>query len=96
MHRPARGVAPRAGLLPGDFEMSDPWLATLITETPQDGYDLAVKLARVAVKMTQPDAEIRTQLRADYEGDFGALIAASEVVATHFQTVAAANNYWRD
>ena len=76
--------------------MSDLWLATLQTETPQDGYDLAVKLARVAVKMTQPDADTRTRLRADYEGDFGALIAASGVVATHFQTVAAANNYWRN
>lgn len=76
--------------------MSDLWLATLQTETPQDGYDLAVKLARVAVKMTQPDADTRTRLRADYESDFGALIAASGVVATHFQTVAAANNYWRN
>lgn len=75
--------------------MSEIWLATLITETPQDGYDLAVKLARVAVKMTQPDAEVRAQMRTDYEADFGALIAASGVVATHFQTVAAANNYWR-
>lgn len=76
--------------------MPEPWLATLITQTPEDGYDLAVKLARMSVKMTQPNAKIRTQLRADYEGDFGALIAASGVVATHFQTVAAANNYWRD
>ncbi len=75
--------------------MSGIWLATLIAETPQDGYDLAVKLARVAVKMTQPDADVRAHLRAGYEGDFGALIAASGVVAAHFQTVAAANNYWR-
>ena len=38
--------------------MSDLWLASLITETLQDGYDLALKLARVAVKMTQLDADI--------------------------------------
>lgn len=76
--------------------MSDTWLPSLITPDAQSGYDLAVKLARVAIKMTQPDADIRTRLRKDYEGDFGALIAASGVVATHFQTVALANNHWKD
>lgn len=74
--------------------MSDIWLPTLITSTPQEGYDLAVKLARVAVKMIQPDAEMRNRLRKVYEGDAAALIASSAVVATHFQTVAQANNYW--
>ena len=76
--------------------MTETWLPSLITPDPQSGYELAVKLARVAVKMIQPDAEIRTRLRADYEGDFAALIAASGVVAQNFQTVAAANNYWRN
>lgn len=75
--------------------MSEIWLPSLITTTPQEGYDLAVKLARVAVKMTQPDGDVRTRLRADYEADAEALIAVSSVVATHFQTVAAANNYWK-
>jgi len=75
--------------------MSETWLPTLITKTPQEGYDLAVKLSRVAVKMTQPDAEIRNDLRAVYGSDANALIAVSAVVATHYQTVAAANNYWR-
>lgn len=75
--------------------MSENWLPTLITADPVSGYDLAVKLARVAVKMTQPDDRIREQLRHDYERDFTALIMASGVVATHFQTVAAANGYWK-
>lgn len=72
------------------------WLPTLKTETPQGGYDLAVKMARVAIKITQPDAEIRDKLRPVYAEDADALIASSQVVATHFATVAAANNYWRD
>ena len=72
------------------------WLTTLRTDTPQEGYDLAVKLARVAVRMTQADPAMREELRAIYEKDADALIAVSSVVATHFQTVAAANNYWRD
>jgi len=76
--------------------MSDLWLTSLITETPQAGYELAVKMSRVAVKMTQSDEKIRADLRVIYEKDADALIAASAVVATHFQTVAAANNYWKD
>ncbi len=72
------------------------WLPTLITQTPQAGYELAIKLSRVVVKLTQPDAETRDRLRPEYAEDSDALIAASHVVATHFATVAAANNYWKD
>jgi hypothetical protein len=72
------------------------WLPTLKTATPQEGYELAVKMARVAIKMTQPDAEVRDKLRPVYAENADALIASSQVVATHFATVAAANDYWRD
>jgi len=75
--------------------MSDIWLPSLITGTAQEGYDLAVKLSRVAVKLTQPDAAMRDRLRPDYADDADSLIAVSQVVATNFATVAAANNYWR-
>ncbi|AVO39503.1 hexameric tyrosine-coordinated heme protein [Pukyongiella litopenaei] len=71
------------------------WLPTLITATPEEGYELAIKLSRVAVKATQPDADIRDRLRPEYAEDAEALIAVSHVVATHFATVAAANDYWR-
>lgn len=71
------------------------WLPTLRTATAEEGYDLAVKLARVAVKLTQPDAAVRDRLRPEYAEDAGALIAVSQVVATHFATVAAANDYWK-
>ncbi|MGE0847446.1 MAG: hexameric tyrosine-coordinated heme protein [Flavobacteriaceae bacterium] len=70
------------------------WLPTLKTATPEEGYDLAVKLARVAVKATQPDAAVRDRLRPRYAEDADSLIAVSQVVATHFATVAAANGYW--
>jgi hypothetical protein len=75
--------------------MSDTWLQTLLTPTPQEGYDLAVKLSRVAVKLAQPDPAVRTMLREHYARDADSLTAASHVVAVHFQTVAAANDYWR-
>lgn len=71
------------------------WLSTLQTATPQDGYELAVKLSRMAVKLTQPSDDVRRELRKVYERDADALIASSHVVAVHFATIATANNYWR-
>lgn len=76
--------------------MSSTWLPSLKTATPQEGFDLATKLARVGIKVTQPSAEVRDKLRAAYDQDTTQLIASSQVIATHYQTVAAANNYWRD
>ncbi len=76
--------------------MTETWLPTLQTETPQEGFELATKLARLGVKLTQPSADIRDKLRAAYDQDSAQLIASSQVIAIHFQTVAAANNYWRD
>ena len=72
------------------------WLPTLKTATPEEGYDLAIKLARVAISKTQRDEQVRLDLRPAYAEDADALIAASHVVATHFATVAAANGYWRE
>ena len=71
------------------------WLESLITNTPQEGFELAIKLSRMGVKSTQPDMEILKKLRPDYSQNADSLTAASQVVATNFQTVAAANNYWR-
>lgn len=72
------------------------WLPTLKTSTPEEGYNLAVKLARKAVGMIQPDENVRNVLRPAYASDPTNLTFASQVVAIHFQTVAAANNYWND
>lgn len=70
-------------------------LTTLITATPEEGFALAVKLSQKAVATTQTDAEIRKALRPAYAHNPNSLIAVSHVVATHFQTIAAANDYWR-
>ena len=71
-------------------------LPSLSTPSPTEGYDLAIKLSRMAIKKTQPDAAVRDRLRPGYAEDADALIAVSAVVATHFATIAAANNHWRD
>lgn len=72
-----------------------PWLHSLKTKTPQEGFELAIKLSRMGVKYTQPDTEVLHRLRSEYAEDPMGLTAASQVVAIHFQTVAAANDYWK-
>ncbi|HHU07350.1 MAG TPA: peroxidase [Clostridiaceae bacterium] len=72
------------------------WLPTLKTSTPEEGYELAIKLARKAVGKIQPDENVKKVLRAAYSSNADSLTFASQVVAIHFQTVAAANNYWND
>ena len=75
--------------------MTDLWLTSLITATPQEGFELAITLSRRGVKYTQPDPEMLKKLRPDYAESADSLTAASQVIAVNFQTVAAANNYWR-
>lgn len=72
------------------------WLWTLRTETPQEGYELAILLSQKGVQYTQPSEEVRRVLRPQYAHDADSLIDVSHVIAVNFQTVAAANNYWRD
>lgn len=68
---------------------------SLITKTPEEGRVLAIKIARLTIKITQPDAQIRERLRPDYANDASMLIAISQAVATEFSIIAAANDYWR-
>ena len=75
--------------------MADTWLPSLITATPQEGFELAITLSRRGVKYTQPDMETLKALRPEYSHSADALTAASQVIAINFQTVSAANNYWR-
>jgi len=81
----AAGMAPQA----------EPWLTSLITETPQAGFDLAVTMARKAVTTTQTDKDTLHKLRPNYAHDPQSLIGVSGVAATWFATIAAANDYWR-
>lgn len=75
--------------------MSNQPFQSLITQNPEEGFALAVKLAQKGVEVTQPSEEIRKVLRPTYSRNADSLTAASQVIAIHFQTVAAANNYWR-
>ncbi|HET8963914.1 MAG TPA: hexameric tyrosine-coordinated heme protein [Chitinophagales bacterium] len=68
---------------------------SLITNTPEEGRQLAVKMSRLIIKITQPDAAMREKLRPNYAEDAAMLIAIGQTVATEFATIAAANNYWK-
>ncbi|HHX24128.1 MAG: hexameric tyrosine-coordinated heme protein [Tepidanaerobacteraceae bacterium] len=72
------------------------WLLSLRTNTPQEGFELAIKLSQKGVEYTQPSEAIRRRLRPKYSTNADSLISVSQVIAINFQTVAAANNYWRD
>ncbi len=73
----------------------EPWLPTLQTKTPEEGFALAIELSRKAVTTTQTEKTVLFTLRENYAHDPNSLIAASHVVAINFQTIAAANDYWR-
>ena len=56
---------------------------------------LAFAIARHTVHNIQPDLDVLVAGRPKYATSPESLIAASQVVAIEFQTIAAANGYWR-
>jgi len=48
------------------------------------------------VATTQTDANVRKGLRNTYAYDPDSLMQVSGVIAANFQTIAAANGYWRE
>lgn len=68
---------------------------SLLTETPEEGRALAIKISRLVIKATQPDVAVRERLRPIYAEDAAMLIAIGQTVAIEFATIAAANNYWK-
>ncbi|MCF2498886.1 hexameric tyrosine-coordinated heme protein [Dyadobacter chenhuakuii] len=68
---------------------------SLITSTPEEGRQLAIKMARLIIKATQPDAAVREKLRSIYAQDATMLVLIGQTVATEFATIAAANSYWQ-
>lgn len=74
---------------------SEIYLDSLITAPPQEGRNLAIKLARKSIGAIQTDPEMRKKLRSDYAEDTSQLISSAQVIAIEFQTIALANNYWK-
>ena len=83
-------------LLPGYAVADEDYVGSLITATPYEGRQLAIKLARKSIGEMQSDSAVKREVRAQYSTDGGMLIDAAEVIAIEFATIAAANNYWRN
>ena len=71
------------------------WLPTLNTNTPQEGFELAVKLSRLAVMVAQSCDDDGQRTHSVQPGEASQLIGAAHVIALNFQTIAAANDWWR-
>lgn len=82
----AQDKVPPEPLVPGN---------SLITATPEEGRALAITLSRHSIHAMQNDIPTLKNGRQKYASDALGLIAASQVVAVEFSTIAAANNYWR-
>lgn len=74
-------------LIPGD---------TFLTDNAEEGRSLAMLIARHTIHNIQPDLDVLKDGRETYAKDPDSLTAASHVVAIEFQTIAAANDYWRE
>lgn len=68
---------------------------SLITKIPEVGRALVMKMTRLIVKITQPDAEAREKMHPIYANDATTLIAIGQTVATEFATIANANDSWK-
>lgn len=68
---------------------------TLITPDAETGRALALTLARHSGHNLQPDLDVLERGRPTYSTNPDSLIAASQVVALEFATIAAANDYRR-
>lgn len=72
------------------------WLTSLKTDTPQEGYELAIEMAKRGVAYMQPSLDTRKAAWSVYTEKGESLMFGSLVIATHFQTIAKANGYWPD
>ena len=68
---------------------------SLTTATPEEGRALAMTMARHTIHNIQPELDVLAGGRPNYATSPESLIAAGRVVAMEFQTIAAANEYWR-
>lgn len=73
----------------------DDYMPSLITATPYEGRQLAIKIVRKTIGTIQTDGAAKHRVRAKYAEDPALLMNAAELVAIEFKTIAIANDYWR-
>jgi len=83
-------------VLAEDMKASDNYMPSLITATPYEGRQLAIKIVRKTIGTIQTDTAAKHRVRAKYAEDPALLMNAAELVAFEFRTIAIANDYWRE
>lgn len=83
-------------VLAEDMKASDDYMPSLITTTPYEGRQLAIKIVRKTIGTIQTDTAAKHRVRAKYAEDPALLMNAAELVAFEFRTIAIANDYWRE
>lgn len=71
------------------------YMPSLITATPLEGRQLAIKIVRKTIGTIQKDGEAKHRVRKMYAEDPMMLMRAAELVSMEFKTIAEANNYWK-
>lgn len=79
-----------------DMKASNDYMPSLITDTPYEGRQLAIKIVRKTIGTIQTDSAAKHRVRAKYAEDPALLMNAAELVAIEFKTIAIANDYWRE
>lgn len=74
---------------------SDDYMPSLMTNTPYEGRQLAIKMVRKTIGTIQTNGPAKHRVRAKYAEDPALLMDAAELVAIEFKTIAIANDYWR-
>lgn len=78
-----------------DMTASQNYMPSLITDTPYEGRQLAIKIVRKTIGTIQTNGDAKHRVRAKYAEDPALLMNAAELVAIEFKTIAIANDYWR-
>jgi hypothetical protein len=85
-----------AAFADGHPTKSADYMPSLITATPLEGRQLAIKIVRKTIGTIQKDGEAKHRVRKMYAEDPMMLMRAAELVSMEFKIIAEANNYWKE
>ncbi|MET1254212.1 hexameric tyrosine-coordinated heme protein [Aliikangiella maris] len=84
------------GISPVSAEAEKDYMPSLITKTPLEGRQLAIKIVRKTIGTIQRDPAAKMKVRNMYAENPQLLMQAAELVNKEFAIIAEANNYWRN
>jgi hypothetical protein len=88
-------IAPFQAAYAADEKKTEDYMPSLITKTPLEGRELAMKMVRKTIGTIVRDPKVKMAVRQKYIDNPQLLMYSAELVAIEFKTIAIANNYWR-